>query len=167
MTKMKKDGLNDAAIAAFKHNYEQLVGGADGMVPEDTIEAVQVTSRPLSFYSCFHMMETRMPCVRGGCARVLSQSVNYRCIRQSSRSEHHGRRLRHEWTCLSVASRYEYDDAAQGTRVPVDRGSSILSLSRVHNSYVSVKSIVRMKRMQRDAAKRLKHTQGRAGCYSS
>lgn len=43
--KMKADGLNDAAIAAFKHNYEQLVAGADGIVPESSIEPVQ--ARPL------------------------------------------------------------------------------------------------------------------------
>ena len=39
--KMKADGLNDAAIAAFKHNYEQLVAGVDGIVPESSIEPVQ------------------------------------------------------------------------------------------------------------------------------
>jgi UTP--glucose-1-phosphate uridylyltransferase/phosphoglucomutase len=40
--KMKADGCNDAAIAAFKHNYDQLVAGADGMVPESTISPVTV-----------------------------------------------------------------------------------------------------------------------------
>ena len=74
MTKMKKDGLNDAAIAAFKHNYEQLVGGADGMVPEDTIEAVQVRNCPLSLPCCLLMIETRMSCVRAGCARFFRRA---------------------------------------------------------------------------------------------
>jgi hypothetical protein len=27
--KMRSDGLNDAAVAAFKHNYEQLVAGVE------------------------------------------------------------------------------------------------------------------------------------------
>jgi hypothetical protein len=40
--KMKGDGMNDAAIASFRHNYEQLVAGEDGIVPEDTIEPVEV-----------------------------------------------------------------------------------------------------------------------------
>jgi hypothetical protein len=40
--KMKADGCTDAAIAAFKHNYEQLLAGADGMVPEATISPVAV-----------------------------------------------------------------------------------------------------------------------------
>lgn len=40
--KMKGDGLNDAAIAAFKHNYEQLVAGNDGIVAESDIEAIAV-----------------------------------------------------------------------------------------------------------------------------
>ena len=40
--KMKDAGLNEAAIAAFKHNYEQLESGGDCMVPESTIEPVQV-----------------------------------------------------------------------------------------------------------------------------
>ena len=30
--KMKKAGLNQAAIDAFRENYNQLVGGATGMV---------------------------------------------------------------------------------------------------------------------------------------
>lgn len=32
--KMKKAGLNKAAIDAFRVNYEQLTGGATGMVSE-------------------------------------------------------------------------------------------------------------------------------------
>jgi hypothetical protein len=44
--KMKADGLNDAAIAAFKHNYEQLVAGNDGIVAESDIEAVAVRYPP-------------------------------------------------------------------------------------------------------------------------
>lgn len=42
--KMKGDGLNPAAIAAFKHNYEQLVAGNDGIVAESDIEAISVRS---------------------------------------------------------------------------------------------------------------------------
>jgi hypothetical protein len=51
--KMKDDGNSDAAIAAFKHNYEQLTGGADGMVPESTIEAVQVRRSQSMIYSVY------------------------------------------------------------------------------------------------------------------
>jgi UTP--glucose-1-phosphate uridylyltransferase len=40
--KMKGDGLSEAAIAAFRHNYEQLVAGNDGIVPESSIEAIEV-----------------------------------------------------------------------------------------------------------------------------
>ena len=40
--KMRADGLNEAAIAAFRHNYEQLVAGVDGIVPEGSIEAIEV-----------------------------------------------------------------------------------------------------------------------------
>lgn len=40
--KMRADGLSDAAIAAFRHNYEQLVAGEDGIVPEGSIEAIEV-----------------------------------------------------------------------------------------------------------------------------
>eukprot|EP00892_Ulva_mutabilis_P001626 jgi/Ulvmu1/11464/UM077_0007.1 len=39
--KMRGDGLSDAAVAAFLHNYEQLVAGADGIVPEGSIEAIE------------------------------------------------------------------------------------------------------------------------------
>lgn len=44
--KMKADGLNAAAIAAFKHNYEQLVAGVDGIVAESDIEAISVRCQP-------------------------------------------------------------------------------------------------------------------------
>lgn len=44
--KMRADGLNEAAIAAFRHNYEQLVAGVDGIVPEGSIEAIEVCTRP-------------------------------------------------------------------------------------------------------------------------
>ena len=44
--KMKGDGLNAAAIAAFKHNYEQLVAGNDGIVAESDIEAISVRPPP-------------------------------------------------------------------------------------------------------------------------
>ena len=30
--KMRKEGLSDAAIDAFRHNYEQLVAGVTGLV---------------------------------------------------------------------------------------------------------------------------------------
>lgn len=39
--KMKAEGDSDAAIAAFKSNYQKLVAGEDGIVHEDEIEAVQ------------------------------------------------------------------------------------------------------------------------------
>lgn len=38
--KMKKEGLNEAAIAAFKYNYGVLVSGANTMIPESALEAV-------------------------------------------------------------------------------------------------------------------------------
>jgi len=38
--KMKKEGLNDAAIAAFKHNYLKLASGANLMISEMSIGAV-------------------------------------------------------------------------------------------------------------------------------
>jgi len=38
--KMKKEGLNDAAIAAFKYNYEVLVSGKSTMIPESAISGV-------------------------------------------------------------------------------------------------------------------------------
>lgn len=38
--KMKAEGLNDAAIAAFKYNFEVLVSGANTMIPEDAIGSV-------------------------------------------------------------------------------------------------------------------------------
>jgi UTP--glucose-1-phosphate uridylyltransferase len=41
--KMKADGLNEAAIAAFRHNYEQLLAGETGLVPESEIEPVTVS----------------------------------------------------------------------------------------------------------------------------
>merc|ERR1719171_2964813 len=36
-TKMKGDGLNDAAMAAFKYNFGVLVSGANTMIPEAAI----------------------------------------------------------------------------------------------------------------------------------
>lgn len=38
--KMKKEGLNDAAIAAFKYNYSVLTSGQDTMIPESSISPV-------------------------------------------------------------------------------------------------------------------------------
>ena len=43
-TKMKARGLSDAAIDAFRSNYDQLIAGNDGLVPESAIEGV--TSLP-------------------------------------------------------------------------------------------------------------------------
>ena len=37
---MKAQGLSAAAIAAFRRNYEQLVAGVTGLVPEAEISAV-------------------------------------------------------------------------------------------------------------------------------
>lgn len=37
---MRAKGLSDAAIAAFKRNFDQLVAGVTGMVPEADITAV-------------------------------------------------------------------------------------------------------------------------------
>jgi UTP--glucose-1-phosphate uridylyltransferase len=39
--KMEREGVPDAAIATFRHYYEQLEAGESGMVPEDTIEPVR------------------------------------------------------------------------------------------------------------------------------
>ena len=38
--KMQREGVPEAAIASFRHYYEQLAGGVSGMVPEDEIEPV-------------------------------------------------------------------------------------------------------------------------------
>ena len=38
--KCKKEGLNDAAISAFKYNYEKLASGANLMIPESDISPV-------------------------------------------------------------------------------------------------------------------------------
>jgi UTP--glucose-1-phosphate uridylyltransferase len=40
VAKMEREGVPDAAIATFRHYYEQLAAGESGMVPEDTIEPV-------------------------------------------------------------------------------------------------------------------------------
>jgi len=39
--KMRDGGVHDAAIATFRHYYEQLVAGETGLLPEDAIEPVQ------------------------------------------------------------------------------------------------------------------------------
>ena len=39
--KMKAEKLSNAAIAAFRHSYMELVSGAAGMIKESDIEAVQ------------------------------------------------------------------------------------------------------------------------------
>jgi UTP--glucose-1-phosphate uridylyltransferase len=38
--KMRREGLPDAAVATFRHYYEQLAGGETGMLPESEIEPV-------------------------------------------------------------------------------------------------------------------------------
>jgi UTP--glucose-1-phosphate uridylyltransferase len=38
--KMQREGAPEAAIASFRHYYEQLAAGVSGMVPEDEIEPV-------------------------------------------------------------------------------------------------------------------------------
>eukprot|EP00928_Gymnodinium_smaydae_P005190 TRINITY_DN11784_c0_g6_i1.p1 TRINITY_DN11784_c0_g6~~TRINITY_DN11784_c0_g6_i1.p1 ORF type:complete len:736 (+),score=215.93 TRINITY_DN11784_c0_g6_i1:57-2210(+) len=40
-TKMKAEGCNEAAIAAFKYNYGVLVSGADVMIPESKLDPVE------------------------------------------------------------------------------------------------------------------------------
>jgi len=39
--KMRREGVPDAAIATFRHYYEQLEAGESGMIPEDSIEPVR------------------------------------------------------------------------------------------------------------------------------
>src|SRR5215216_1032150 len=39
--KMRREGVPEAAIATFRHYYEQLEAGKSGMVPEDAIEPVR------------------------------------------------------------------------------------------------------------------------------
>ena len=41
--KMKSAGLNQAAIDAFRVNYEQLIGGATGMVRSDALTFIAST----------------------------------------------------------------------------------------------------------------------------
>ncbi|EIE22492.1 UDP-glucose pyrophosphorylase [Coccomyxa subellipsoidea C-169] len=43
--KMKAEGLSQAAIDAFRLNYEQLVAGVTGLVPEKEIEAIEELPR--------------------------------------------------------------------------------------------------------------------------
>mmetsp|Transcript_54341 Transcript_54341/g.116029 ORF Transcript_54341/g.116029 Transcript_54341/m.116029 type:complete len:728 (-) Transcript_54341:65-2248(-) len=43
--KMKSEGLNDAAIAAFKYNYGVLVSGQSTLIPESTLSAVDSLPR--------------------------------------------------------------------------------------------------------------------------
>src|SRR6267142_1846201 len=38
--RMRDAGLNDAAIRAFKHSYETLIGGHTGLIPEESIQPV-------------------------------------------------------------------------------------------------------------------------------
>src|SRR5215216_4443109 len=38
---MRREGVPDAAIATFRHYYEQLEAGESGMIPEDSIEPVR------------------------------------------------------------------------------------------------------------------------------
>jgi UDP-N-acetylglucosamine pyrophosphorylase len=40
-SKMRSAGAKDAAVAAFKHNYECLIAGAGGVIPESAIEPVR------------------------------------------------------------------------------------------------------------------------------
>ena len=62
---MKGDGLNEAAIAAFKHNYEQLVAGADGIVPEGSIDPIEVSAASATDTSYF-WWHVRVACCRHG-----------------------------------------------------------------------------------------------------
>jgi UTP--glucose-1-phosphate uridylyltransferase len=39
--KMRREGVPDAAIATFRHYYEQLAAGESGLIPEDVIEPVR------------------------------------------------------------------------------------------------------------------------------
>jgi len=43
--KMEKEGCNEAAIAAFKYNYNVLVSGADTMIPESVLDPVDKLPR--------------------------------------------------------------------------------------------------------------------------
>lgn len=38
--KMRKEGLSDAAIDAFRHNYEQLIAGVTGLVRRPAARAL-------------------------------------------------------------------------------------------------------------------------------
>lgn len=40
-SKMKAEGLNDAAIAAFRYNFQVLTSGADTMIPDSSISGVE------------------------------------------------------------------------------------------------------------------------------
>jgi UTP--glucose-1-phosphate uridylyltransferase len=45
VSKMREEGLPDAAIETFRHYYEQLAGGETGMLPESSIEPVTAVER--------------------------------------------------------------------------------------------------------------------------
>eukprot|EP01031_Cornospumella_fuschlensis_P045591 gene45591-55798_t len=40
-SKMRAEGLSDAAIAAFKHSYAELLSGSSGMILESDIQPVE------------------------------------------------------------------------------------------------------------------------------
>jgi len=39
--KMRREGVPDAAIATFRHYYEQLVAGESGMLPDSELEPIE------------------------------------------------------------------------------------------------------------------------------
>ena len=44
LDKMRREGLADAAVETFAHYYEQLEAGESGLMPEATIEPVDVAA---------------------------------------------------------------------------------------------------------------------------
>ena len=51
-TKMKAEGLNEAAIAAFKHNFGVLVSGQSTLIPESAIGPVKASVKSVVTSLC-------------------------------------------------------------------------------------------------------------------
>ena len=82
--KMKKEGLNDAAIGAFKYNYEKLASGADLMLPESSIspvstlpsyEALTAEDRWLLPPLCLFQLHRQFACDVGSSWHVVRRCV--------------------------------------------------------------------------------------------
>jgi hypothetical protein len=58
--KMRKEGLSQAAIDAFKHNYQQLVQGVTGMVRGCSRDVPETLDQPVLWHAGSHDPPVRM-----------------------------------------------------------------------------------------------------------